>query len=183
MNHALRTEKQPPAQPQPATETALLTAEPEQRKQATKLMRRASNVRGPERSAGFDLYCFRLRFGTFGALGGAPYLRQLIGSHSRYANLGVIRTNGDFLASVRAPAGPANRADCQFFRRVLATRAFEIGNFPVGPTNGKPTVNFGYPVFDQSGQVVQAVVFSLAANFIRLAPGCLTDGLQTNGEG
>ncbi len=87
-------------------------------------------------------------------------LAALFASHSLYANLGVIKTNGDFLVSVRAPAGPANQTDLQFLDRVVATRAFAIGSFPVGPANSKPTLNVGYPVFDQSGQVVQAVVFA-----------------------
>jgi PAS domain S-box-containing protein len=87
-------------------------------------------------------------------------LAALFASHSLYANLGVIKTNGDFLASVRAPVGPANQADLRFLDRTLETRAFTIGNSPVGPTNGRPAVNFGCPVFDQSGLVVQAVVFA-----------------------
>ncbi|MBI3849001.1 MAG: PAS domain S-box protein [Verrucomicrobia bacterium] len=87
------------------------------------------------------------------------YLDQLFESYPRYANLGVIKTNGDFLASALPAAEPVQPADLQFFRRVLKTRAFAIGDFPVGHTNSKATVNFGCPLFDQSGQI-QAVVFA-----------------------
>jgi len=86
-------------------------------------------------------------------------LNEMFGSNPRYANLGVVKTNGDFLVSALPPAGPANQADREYFRRVLETREFAIGDFPAGRTIGRPTVSFGYPVFDQSGQI-QAVVFA-----------------------
>ena len=86
-------------------------------------------------------------------------LDDLLGSYPRYANLGVIKTNGMVLASALPMAEPANQANRPFFHRALATRAFAIGDFPVGRTAGKLTVNFGYPVFDSTGQV-QAVVFA-----------------------
>jgi PAS domain S-box-containing protein len=86
-------------------------------------------------------------------------LDEMFGSYPRYANLGVVRTNGMVLASARPMVEPANQTSRPFFRRALATRAFAIGDFPDGPAVGKPTVNFGYPVFDSDGQV-QAVVFA-----------------------
>ena len=83
-------------------------------------------------------------------------LDELFGSYPRYANLGVVRTNGMVLASARPMVEPANQTNRPFFRRALSTRAFAIGDFPDGQAVGKPTVNFGYPVFDSAGEV-QAV--------------------------
>jgi hypothetical protein len=86
-------------------------------------------------------------------------LDELFGSYPRYANLGVVGTNGMVLASARPMVESANQTNRPFFRRTLATRTFAIGAFPDGQTIGKPTVNFGYPVLDSAGQV-QAVVFA-----------------------
>jgi len=86
-------------------------------------------------------------------------LEDLLGSYPRYANLGVVETNGMVLASVYPMGEPANQTNRPFFRRALATRAFAIGDFPDGQAVDKFTVNFGYPVFDSTGQV-QAVVFA-----------------------
>jgi signal transduction histidine kinase len=80
-------------------------------------------------------------------------------SYPRYANLGVIKTNGEILASAQASAGLVTPEDREFFHRVLLTRAFSIGEFPGGRNGGKPKVNFGYPVLDRAGEV-QAVVFA-----------------------
>jgi PAS domain S-box-containing protein len=86
-------------------------------------------------------------------------LDELFGNSPRYANLGVVKTDGMVLASARPMAEPVNQTNRLFFRRALATRAFAIGDFPDGQAVGKPTVNFSYPVFDSDGQV-QAVVFA-----------------------
>jgi PAS domain S-box-containing protein len=86
-------------------------------------------------------------------------LTALFADYPRYANLGVIKTNGEVFASALALAGPVNLADRSYFQRALSTRALSIGEYQIGRISGKPTVNFGYPVLDSSGHV-QAVVFA-----------------------
>jgi PAS domain S-box-containing protein len=86
-------------------------------------------------------------------------LRTLFADYPRYANLGVIKTNGEVSASALPLAGPVNVADRPYFQRALSTRALSIGDYQVGRISGKPTINLGYPVFDPSDQV-QAVVFA-----------------------
>lgn len=86
-------------------------------------------------------------------------LRTLFADYPRYANLGVILTNGDVAASAFPLAGPVNLADRSFFQRALSTRDLSIGDYQVGRITGKPSFNLGYPVLDASGKV-QAVVFA-----------------------
>ena len=86
------------------------------------------------------------------------WLEEALASHPNYANLGVTDTNGEVLASVVPLAEPSNQAGRKFFRRVLATRAFAVGDYPVDFTNSKPAATVGCPVFD--GSNVQAVVFA-----------------------
>jgi signal transduction histidine kinase len=86
-------------------------------------------------------------------------LRTLFADYPRYANLGVIKTNGDVAASAVALAEPVNLADRSFFQLARSTRDLSIGDYEVGRITGQPSFNLGYPVFDPSGQV-QAVVFA-----------------------
>jgi signal transduction histidine kinase len=86
-------------------------------------------------------------------------LDEVFASYPGYANLGVTTTNGEVLASAVPLAEPGNQAGRRFFRRVLATRAFALGDYSVDFTNGKPAVTFGCPVFDEANHV-QAVVFA-----------------------
>jgi PAS domain S-box-containing protein len=89
----------------------------------------------------------------------AKLLRTLFADYPRYANLGVIKTNGEVSASALPLTNIVNLADRSFFQRALATRDLSIGDYEVGRVTDKPSFNLGYPVFDSSGQV-RAVVFA-----------------------
>ena len=86
-------------------------------------------------------------------------LDDLFASYPRYANLGVLKTNGEVIASALPLAEPAGQADRRFFRCALTAKSFAVGDFPAGSTNAKPALDFGYPVLDHNGEV-QAVVFA-----------------------
>lgn len=107
-------------------------------------------------------------------------LSEVFGSYPRYANLGVIWTDGRTLASARTGMEPANQTNRLFFRRTLATRAFAIGEFPDGQAPGTPTVSFGFPVFNTNGGI-QAVVYAALdldwiSRFESALPGQLPPG-------
>jgi PAS domain S-box-containing protein len=86
-------------------------------------------------------------------------LRTLFADYPRYANLGVIKPNGDILASALPLTNTVNLADRPYFQRAVSSRAFSIGDYQVGRITGTRTVNLGYPVLDPPGQV-RAVVFA-----------------------
>ena len=86
-------------------------------------------------------------------------LRTIFADYPRYANLGVIKTNGDVAASAVPLAETVNVADRSFFQRALSTSDLSIGDYEVGRISGKASFNLGYPVLDPSGQV-QSVVFA-----------------------
>jgi signal transduction histidine kinase len=86
-------------------------------------------------------------------------LEKEFATYSRYANLGIIKTNGEVLASVNPSAGLATPDDRELFQRVLRTRAFSIANFPGARNGGQPKVNFGYPIIGRAGEV-RGVVFA-----------------------
>ena len=89
----------------------------------------------------------------------ARLLRTLFVNYPRYADLGVIETNGNVSASALSIGKPVNLADRAFFQRAIATRDWSIGNYEIGRISGKPSFSFGYPVVDPSGNV-QAVVYA-----------------------
>jgi signal transduction histidine kinase len=78
---------------------------------------------------------------------------HLFGSYPRYANLGVLLTNGAVLASALPVAD--NQSNRIFFQRVMESRGFSVGRLSVG----EGRLNFGFPVLDRSGQV-KGVVFA-----------------------
>ncbi|MFP5345256.1 MAG: cache domain-containing protein, partial [Gammaproteobacteria bacterium] len=86
-------------------------------------------------------------------------LADLQRNHPYYANLGVIDPRGAVVCSALPLSGLVNAADRAYFRRALEQRQFAIGDYQIGRITRKATVNFGYPVFDDNGNV-QTVVFT-----------------------
>lgn len=83
---------------------------------------------------------------------------ELFDTYPRYANLGVINTNGEIIATASGTESLSNYTNQNFFRRNVATRAFAIDDFP-GPDPDRPTVSFGVPIIDRFDQL-QGVVFA-----------------------
>ncbi|MDE2180368.1 MAG: GAF domain-containing protein [candidate division NC10 bacterium] len=84
----------------------------------------------------------------------------LLKQYRIYANLGAIEPDGDVFCSALPLSGPLNLADRSYFRRAMETRDFAVGDFQIGRITGEATINFGYPVLGDTGQV-QAVVFAV----------------------
>jgi signal transduction histidine kinase len=82
---------------------------------------------------------------------------ELFAAYPRYANLGILTTNGEVLASALPIVGSENLADRNFFRAVVKTGDFAIGRGATADKNSLMT--FGLPAFDTLGQV-SAVVFA-----------------------
>ena len=86
-------------------------------------------------------------------------LARLLSQFPSYANLGVIAPDG-FTSCSALPAGAGVfLGDRAYFRRTLEARDFAAGEHQIGRIARKPTINFGYPILDEAGQV-QAVVFA-----------------------
>jgi signal transduction histidine kinase len=111
---------------------------------------------------------------------------DLLAQHSSYANLGVIDADGNIFCSVLP--GQVYLGDRGYFRRAFETRDFAIGEYQVGRLTRKATVNFGYPVLDDTGHV-HAVVFAALdlawlnklARQAGLPPGTMLTVIDRNG--
>ena len=86
-------------------------------------------------------------------------MEHLFAAYPRYANLGVILTDGTVLAAAQPLAQPDLQTNQSYFTRVLAKRGFAIGTPSSPTTKAGPRVEFGYPVIDKEKRL-QAVVFA-----------------------
>jgi signal transduction histidine kinase len=93
------------------------------------------------------------------------WLDEVFNSYQRFANLGLIRTNGEVIACHLPMAEPEHLAERPFFRRAIETRHLAI-EVPAGRTNGPASIHFGSPVLDASGQVMAVVFAELDANWL-----------------
>ncbi|MFH0822083.1 MAG: PAS domain S-box protein [Pseudomonadota bacterium] len=87
-----------------------------------------------------------------------------------YANIGLIDPLGNVVCSAVKRTGPVNVADRLYFKQAMSSRGFSQGSYQVGLITGKKSINFGYPVLDDKGEV-RAVLFAALdlAWFTRIA--------------
>jgi signal transduction histidine kinase len=86
-------------------------------------------------------------------------LSDLIQEYPPYSNLAVADVNGDVFCRARSADKPGNIADRGYFRHAFKEQNLSVGEYQVGRATGKPGLNLGYPIFDESDTVV-GVVFA-----------------------
>jgi len=76
-------------------------------------------------------------------------LRQTPG----YTGFVAIKPSGDMFATAPPLTRPVNVADRPWFRRLVQTKSFVIGEYQIGRVSGKTTIILAYPVMDNTGQL------------------------------
>src|SRR5439155_18692372 len=83
-----------------------------------------------------------------------------------YVNFGLIVTNGMLFCTAEPTNAALNLSQRPYFRRVLQTRKFAIGEFQLGGLTGQPALNFGYPVLDGKGKLRRVLYASLKVSLL-----------------
>jgi PAS domain S-box-containing protein/putative nucleotidyltransferase with HDIG domain len=89
----------------------------------------------------------------------SDFLSNLLERYARYLNIGLIDAQGYVVCSALPYESPVYAGDRAYFRGAVETLDFSIGDYQIGRITGMPSVNLGYPVLDDTGQV-QGVVFA-----------------------
>ena len=119
------------------------------------------------------------------ALAGPACSREfaaLLPQYPFYANFGAMDVDGLIFCSALPFTPPIDSSDRFYFQRAMASGGFAVGEFQIGRITGIPTVNFGYPAFDDDGTIV-AVVFAALdltwVNDVAAASELPADGTMT----
>ena len=75
----------------------------------------------------------------------------------KYQGFAVVNLDGTVLCSSPQITATVQLADRLWFREAVSTRAFAIGEFTIGRPIGVPVLGLGYPVLDESGNVIRVV--------------------------
>ena len=88
-----------------------------------------------------------------------PLFARLLMRSPLFANVGWIRPDGEIMCSGLPLTSATNVRDRVYFRRAVETRQFAVGQYQIGRVTGKATVNFGYPLVTDAGDV-RGVLFA-----------------------
>lgn len=97
-----------------------------------------------------------IRFPAIKALapeGCEAFLSGMMPGFSGCLNIGLIGPGGELVCSAVPMKSPVKFSDLDFFQRAMKTRAFAVGDDFSEAVSGRPSVNFGMPIQDSSGNV------------------------------
>lgn len=92
----------------------------------------------------------------------------LLRLNTRYTNLGIINLKGDLICSGLVFSRPIDGAERLYFKKTLETEKFSVGDYQLGKITNKPTLGFGYPVFDDNNKLTAVAFASLDLNWLNL---------------
>lgn len=99
-----------------------------------------------------------------------PLLADLLAQLPLYANLGVISADGRLACSAIPMSGSVDLSDRAYFRATVETHDFAVGEYQIGRVTNVASLNSGYPIFDENGQLIGVVYAALdLAQFKRFA--------------
>lgn len=84
---------------------------------------------------------------------------KLLKHYPRYLNIGVAAMDGNIFCSAIPLKGKVNISDREYFRHAIKRGDLGIGVYQIGRITGLPSVNVGYPVFDENNNI-KAVIFA-----------------------
>ncbi len=90
----------------------------------------------------------------------SEFLSRLLSQYPQYAALGLVGRDENLLCNAFLTDEPVNLTDRSYFQRALHTRDFAIGDYQSNLLGDRATLSFGYPVLDETSQVVEAVLFA-----------------------
>ena len=94
------------------------------------------------------------------------FLAELLTLYPLYASFGTVQSDGSIYACAIPFKSPWTVSDRAWFQRTKARRNFAVGDFQISRSAGKPTLNFGYPLFDKKGAFNGALFAALDLNWV-----------------
>jgi HAMP domain-containing protein len=100
-------------------------------------------------------------------------LAEITSLYSQTIGFDVWNLKGQAVCAGKPLSGPANAANRLWFRQVLDTHAFAIGDFELNSASNEPVIAFGYPVTGTGGELVGVVSSGLDLNQLTAAAASL----------
>ncbi|MEI8341200.1 MAG: PAS domain S-box protein [Verrucomicrobiota bacterium] len=93
-------------------------------------------------------------------------LAELLKLYPVYASFGTVEADGSIYACAIPFKVPWTVSDRAWFQRTRARRDFAVGDYQISRSAGKPSLNFGYPLFNKSGAFNGALFAALDLNWV-----------------
>jgi len=97
---------------------------------------------------------------------GNAVLGKLLRESRFYSDLGVVMPDGHMVCSAAPLKEQVSVASRQWFQQAMKTGDFTVGEYQVGGSSDRPSLNFGYPIVGSGNQVQRILFASLDLNYL-----------------
>jgi len=87
--------------------------------------------------------------------------RELLKEHPAFSNILLDDAKGDVIASAIKISAPINNSDRKFFKEVVATGDFAVGEYAISRSVGLPSLHFAYPVRNLENEMTGVLILVL----------------------
>ena len=87
----------------------------------------------------------------------SQYLNRLLQKYQRYSNFGIVNSTGNVICSAVEIKNPTNLSDRYFFQQTQASQDFTIGEYVISRATNQASINFGFPLPNNSGVVYATI--------------------------
>ena len=115
-------------------------------------------------------------------------LSDLLKKYPIYLNIGMTDSAGVIYISAIPIAKPVVASERTWFQRTRNTLDFSVGDYEIGYITHLGTLNFGYPLLDQSGSFKGTIYIALSLNWVnqlvtkaKLSPETTVEVIDSNG--
>lgn len=91
---------------------------------------------------------------------------ELIKYYPLYANLGIVKSNGDLTCSAVPFVQPIDAEKHLWFQRAIQTRDFAVSDYHIGHVSSKAVITFTYPILNNQQQIQSVVFAALDLNWL-----------------
>ncbi|MBI5044640.1 MAG: sensor histidine kinase [Candidatus Levybacteria bacterium] len=97
------------------------------------------------------------------------YLQQVLNKYQRYNNIALANLHGDAICNAAALPEQkiVNVSDRYFFKEVIKTNEFTVGEYSLSKTTKQPVISLGYPVHDYQGRLIGIIYSSLDLDWLK----------------
>ncbi|MGB9700508.1 MAG: cache domain-containing protein, partial [Thermodesulfobacteriota bacterium] len=96
------------------------------------------------------------------SIGCSKVFADLLKQYPWYLNIGAAYPDGRVFASALPFKEQVTIPDRSYFQKAIVTRQFAVGEYQIGRITGKPSLNFGYPIIDEKGNIRGIVYIALS---------------------
>ncbi|MDO9566612.1 MAG: PAS domain S-box protein [Candidatus Desulfaltia sp.] len=91
----------------------------------------------------------------------SAFLANMIRRFTLYTNIGVVRPDGQIIASAVPFTQPVNYSDTKWFQQTIKSRKFTESAYRIGLITGIPTITYSRPILKENGEIKSIIYASL----------------------